>query len=61
MYGKVSDPGMGINPLRVALALSMILSQSAIGQWGSGSHAVRSGLDPGDHRFCRQVVGVVKV
>ena len=55
MYGKISDPGMGIYPLRGAL----VFCRSAIGQWGLYFHAVRSGFDPGDYRFRRQVVGIV--
>ena len=31
------------------------------GRWGWGFHNVRGGFDPGDHRFCPQVVGVVDV
>ena len=41
--------------------LSTIPSQSAIGQWDWGFHTVRGGVDPGDHCFRPQVVGVVKV
>ena len=46
---------------RGALALRTIPSQSAIGQWDWGFHAVRDCFDPGDLRFRPQVVGVVKV
>ena len=40
---------------------STIPRQSAIGQWDWGFHTVRGGVDPGDHCFRPQVVGVVKV
>ena len=35
-------------------------SQSEISQWGWGSRIVRGGVDPGDLRFRRKVVGVVE-
>ena len=41
--------------------LSTIPSQSPIGQWDWGLHTMQGGFDPGHHRFCPQVVGVVKV
>ena len=55
--------GQGVAPYRLisALALYTIPSQSTIGQWDWGFHAVRDCFDPGDLRFRPQVVGVVKV
>ena len=61
MYGGIYDPGMGPCRPRVALALFLSPSQSAIGRQGWGFHTVRGGFDPGDHRFRPQVVGVVDV
>ena len=43
------------------LALCTIPSQSATGRRGWGFHTVRSGFDPGDHRFRPRVVGIVDV
>ena len=40
---------------------SMSLIQAAISQRGWGLHTLRGGIDPGDHRFRPQVVGVVKL
>ena len=61
MYGSISDPGMGTYPLRGALALCTIPSESAVGQWDWGFHTVPGGFDPGDHCFRPHVVGVVDV
>ena len=61
MYGRISNAGMATYPPRGALDLCTIPSQSGIGQWDWGFHTVRGGFDPGDHRFCPQVVEVVKV
>ena len=35
--------------------------QSAITQWGWGFNAMRGGVDPGDLRFPRRVVHVMKI
>ena len=61
MYARIYNPEMGIFPPRGVLVLCTIPSQSAIDQWGWGFRAVRGGFDPGDHRFCPQIVGVVDV
>ena len=61
MYGGISDPGMRPCRPRVALDLFSSPSQSAIGRRGWGFHAVRGGVDPGDHRFRPRIVGVVDV
>ena len=61
MHGGNSDPGMGSYRPRLALAFFSIPSQSAIGQWGWGFHAVRGGFHPAGHRFRPRVVGVVDV
>ena len=52
MYGRIYDPGMGCYPPRVAMALRTS---------GCGFHAVRGGIDPGDHRFRPQFVGFVYI
>ena len=61
MYGRISDSVMRIYPPRVTLALCRSPSQSAIGQWGSGFHTVRSGSDPVDHCFRPRVYLVLDV
>ena len=52
MYGKISDLGMGSKLPRV------VISRRTPG-WGF--HTVRSGIDPGCHRFCPLFGGVVDV
>ena len=59
MYGRTHDPGMGPHHPRLALALFSSPSQSATLPWGWGFHTVRGGIDPGDFRIRRRVVGVV--
>ena len=61
MYGRIYDPGMGSYRPQVALDLLSSPSQSTIGRWGWGFHAVRGEFDPGDLRFCLRIVGVVNV
>ena len=54
MYGNIFDPGMEPYPPRVVNP-----SQSAFILWGWDFHILRGGVDPGDHRFCPPLVGVV--
>ena len=61
MYGRISDPGLRRYPPRGTLALCTSPSQSVIGWWDWDFHIVRGGVDPGNHRFRPQVVGVVEV
>ena len=61
MYGRISDPGMGVYRPRVVLALFSSPRQSAIGRRGWGFRTVRGGFDPGDHGFHPRVVGDVDV
>ena len=61
MYGGISDPGMGSYRPQVALDLFSSPGQLAIGRWGWDFHTVRGGVDPEDHRFRLQVVGVLDV
>ena len=39
----------------------MSLSQLATSQLGWGFHILRGGIDPGDLRFCPQVVGFEEI
>ena len=50
MHGRISDPGRGLYPPRLALALRTP---------GWGFHTVRGGIDPGERRFHLQFVGFV--
>ena len=50
MYRKISHPGMGPCPPRVALAIRT-------SDWGF--HTVQGVIDPGGHRFRPRFVGVV--
>ena len=59
MYGR--SPGMGTYPPRGTLALCTIPSQPAIGHWGLCLLTVWGGIDSGEHRFRRRVVGDVGV
>ena len=57
IYGRISDPGTGRYPPRVALALRTP-------GWGFRrrmGHAVRGGIGSGDHRFRPPYTGVVDV
>ena len=56
-FGRISDPGMGLYPLRVTLALRAP---------GWGSHTVRDGIDAGGppssspvRRSCRYIEGLL--
>ena len=61
MHGRISEPTMGPYPPRVALALCTGANQPAISQRGQGLHAARGGVDPGEHRFRSQGVGIVEI
>ena len=50
MYIRISDPGIGRHPPRVAMALRT-------SRWDF--HTVRDGIDPGDYRFLLWLIGVV--
>ena len=61
MHGRISDPEVGPIVPGWRWLYSRGPSQSAIGGWGSGFHAVQGGIDPGDNRFRPRFVGVVDV
>ena len=61
MYEMITVTGMEPYPPRVALALFLSPSHSAISRWGWGFHTVLGGIDPRDHRFRARVVGVVEI
>ena len=50
--GRISDPGIGSYPPRVALALRT---------QGYSFHTVRGGIDPGGHRCRPRIIGAVDV
>ena len=53
------SPGIAYYPPRAAVAIRTPGWGSASSQWGWGFHTMRCGIDPGDHHFCRRVVGVI--
>ena len=66
MCGRITDPGIELYPLWVALALRIPAHQQSASGDGVSTpcwdfHTVRSGINPGDHRFRPRFVGVVKV
>ena len=60
MYKRCYDPETGLYLLRVRRN-SMNPGHSAISQSSGGFSTMRSGIDPGDHRFRTWLVGVVDV